>query len=120
MRGEIRVWVALTLGGRRHMRAGVPGARGGEPARGHSRELRRPRAGAIQWPTGGVVTAETLGTAPDGVLATEVAPHQDVQPRTAPPPRLLQERQGEALFAIPSGLWLTSALHFFSTHSIAR
>jgi hypothetical protein len=33
------------------------------------------------------------------VLAPAVAPHEDVKPRAAAPPRLLDERQGHALDA---------------------
>ena len=66
---------------------------------GRPRELRRSRAGAVQGPAGGIVAAQALRAAPDGVLAGEVPPHQDAQARAAAPPWLLGELQGEALEA---------------------
>ena len=77
----------LRAGGRTGPRRGAAGASG-----------RRGR-GAVQRPALGVVAAQALRAAPDGVLAGEVAPHGDAQPRAAAPAGLLGQLQGAALEA---------------------
>ena len=82
------------------MRAGVFRPGGPVAAIGRPRKLRGSRAGATQRrrPVG-IVAAQALRAAPDGVLAGEMPPHQDTQPRAAAPARLLGELQGQALEA---------------------
>ena len=69
------------------MRAGVFRPGGPVAAVGRPRTLRGSRAGAIQGPAGGIVAAQALRAAPDGVLAGEMPPHQDTQPRATAPAR---------------------------------
>ena len=81
------------------MRAGVLRPGGRRAAVGRPRALRGSGPGAVQRAALGIVAAQALRAAPDGVLAGEVPPHEDAQARAAPPARLLGELQGEALEA---------------------
>ncbi len=76
------------------MRARVLGREAGSGCGRRWRGLRR-AAGALKRAAVGVVAAQALRAAPDRVLAGEVAPDRDAQPRAAAPPGLLGDLQGD-------------------------